>query len=67
MMAGVPAVPRTGRRLTADSRCSPDLPAEQSRVLDFVNQDQPFLTLRDGDVHHLVCKSQITRVTEARD
>jgi hypothetical protein len=41
-----------------------DLPAQQSRVLDLLNREEPFLTIRDGELHHLVHKSYITRVTE---
>ena len=44
-----------------------DLPAQQSRVLDLLNRDGSFLTVRDGAVHHLVRKSHITRVTQASD
>ena len=41
-----------------------DLPANQSRVLDLLNRPGAFLTLRDGDRHHLVAKARITRVSE---
>jgi hypothetical protein len=41
-----------------------DLPAQQSRVLDLLNREEAFLTIRDGELHHLVHKSFITRVTE---
>ncbi len=44
-----------------------DLPAQQSRVLDLLNSDEAFLTVRDGHLHHLVRKSRITRVTQAPD
>jgi hypothetical protein len=43
-----------------------DMPANHSRILDLLNRPGAFLTLRDGDHHHLVRKSRITRVTEAR-
>jgi hypothetical protein len=43
-----------------------DLPVQQSRVLDLLNRKEAFLTIRDGELHHLVHKSHITRVTEAR-
>jgi hypothetical protein len=41
-----------------------DMPAHLSRVLDCLNHPQMFLTLRDGDRHHLVQKERITRVLE---
>jgi hypothetical protein len=41
-----------------------DLPAQHSRVLDLLNREERFLTVRDGDLHHLVCKAHITRVTQ---
>jgi hypothetical protein len=41
-----------------------DLPAQQSRVLDLLNREERFLTVRDSDLHHLVCKAHITRVTQ---
>jgi hypothetical protein len=41
-----------------------DLPEQQSRVLDLLNREETFLTIRDGELHHLVRKSYITRVTE---
>jgi hypothetical protein len=43
-----------------------DLPAQQSRVLDLLNREEAFLTIRDGELHHLVHKAYITRVTEPR-
>jgi hypothetical protein len=41
-----------------------DMPANHSRVLDLLNRPGAFLTVRSGDVHHLVRKSRITRVRE---
>jgi hypothetical protein len=41
-----------------------DMPAHLSRVLDFLNRPQTFLTLRDDDRRHLVQKERITRVLE---
>jgi hypothetical protein len=41
-----------------------EMPEAQSRVLDFLNRPETFLTLREGDRHHLVRKSRITRVVE---
>jgi hypothetical protein len=41
-----------------------DLPAQQSRVLDLLNRKEPFLNVRDGELHHLVRKSCITRITQ---
>jgi hypothetical protein len=42
-----------------------DMPAEHSRLLDLLNRDRAFLTVRDGDRHHLVRRSRVTRVREA--
>ncbi len=44
-----------------------DMPENHSRVLDYLNRPGAFLTLRDGDRHHLVAKARITRVTETRE
>jgi len=44
-----------------------DMPANHSRVLDLLNRPGAFLTVRSGDVHHLVRKSRITRVREIPD
>jgi hypothetical protein len=41
-----------------------DMPANQSRILDLLNRPGAFLNVRDGDRHHLVRKSGITRVSE---
>jgi hypothetical protein len=41
-----------------------DMPSHLSRVLDCLNRTQMFLTLHDGDQHHLVQKERITRVLE---
>ena len=41
-----------------------DMPANQSRILDLLNRPGAFLNVREGDRHHLVRKSGITRVTE---
>ena len=41
-----------------------DMPAHLSRVLDCLNRPQTFLTLHDGNRHHLVQKERITRVLE---
>jgi hypothetical protein len=41
-----------------------DMPAHLSRVLDFLNRPETFLTLRDENRHHLVQKERITRVLE---
>ena len=43
-----------------------DMPAENLRVLDFLNRSEPFLSLIDGDRQHLVRRSAITRVFESR-
>lgn len=44
-----------------------DMPLNQSRVLDVLNRPGAFLTLREGDRHHLVQKERITRVLEIRE
>jgi hypothetical protein len=44
-----------------------DMPATNSRVLDYLNRQEPFLTLHDGDRHHLVRKARVTRVVELRE
>lgn len=44
-----------------------DMPENHSRVLDYLNRPETFLTLRDGDVHHLIQKERITRVIEIRE
>ena len=44
-----------------------DMPENHSRVLDYMNRPEAFLTLRDGERHHLVAKARVTRVTETRE
>ena len=44
-----------------------DMPENQRRVLDYLNRPEAFLTLRDGEHHHLVQKERITRVVEIRE
>jgi len=44
-----------------------DMPQSHCRVLDYLNRGQRFLTLRDGDRHHLIQKARITRVEEPRE
>jgi hypothetical protein len=41
-----------------------DMPINSSRILDVLNRPGAFLNVRDGDRHHLVRKSRITRVSE---
>ena len=41
-----------------------DMPANHSRILDLLNRPGAFLNVRDGERHHLVSKSRITRVSE---
>ena len=41
-----------------------DMPAHLSRVLDYLNRPQMFLTLLDDSRHHLIQKERITRVLE---
>ena len=54
-----------GRRLEGTLRI--DLPEEHCRVLDYLNSPEPFLTLLDGELHHLVPKERITRVIEVQE
>jgi hypothetical protein len=56
------AVECAGRRL--EGVLVIEMPTTQSRVLDYLNRPEPFLTLREGDRHHLVAKARITRVVE---
>ena len=44
-----------------------DMPVNHSRVLDLLNRPGAFLTLCDGDYHHLVRKSRITQVRETQE
>jgi hypothetical protein len=44
-----------------------DMPEANRRVLDYLNRPEAFLTLREGERHHLVCKPRITRVVEVRE
>jgi hypothetical protein len=53
-----------GRRLSGTLVI--DMPEEHSRVLDYLNRPGRFLTLRDGQRHHLIQKDRITRVQENR-
>jgi hypothetical protein len=43
-----------------------DMPAERSRVIDVLNGPEDFLRLVAGEVHHLVRKTAIVRLVEAR-
>lgn len=43
-----------------------EMPTHHSRVLDYLNQPEPFLVLCEGERHHLVQKRHITRVLEVR-
>jgi hypothetical protein len=53
--------------VTLEGQVLIDMPANHSRVLDLLNRPGAFLTIRSGDVHHLVRKSRITRVREVAD
>lgn len=44
-----------------------DMPENHRRVLDYLNRPEVFLTLRNGEQHHLVQKERITRVIEIRE
>jgi hypothetical protein len=52
-----------GLRLVGDVLV--DMPANHSRLLDLLNRDGAFLNVRDGERHHLVAKSRITRVSDS--
>jgi hypothetical protein len=41
-----------------------DMPSHRSRVLDYLNRPEAFLTVREGAHHHLVQKARITQVVE---
>jgi hypothetical protein len=41
-----------------------EMPDDHARPLDYLNRNEPFLTLRDGDRHHLIQKKRITRIVE---
>ncbi|HEX9187136.1 MAG TPA: hypothetical protein VGB87_08700 [Vicinamibacteria bacterium] len=41
-----------------------DMPVNHSRILDLLNRPGAFLNVREGERHHLVRKSGITRVSE---
>ncbi|HXK09588.1 MAG TPA: hypothetical protein VMT70_08090 [Vicinamibacteria bacterium] len=41
-----------------------DMPVNHSRMLDVLNRPGAFLNVREGERHHLVRKSRITRVSE---
>ncbi|HUL78745.1 MAG TPA: hypothetical protein VL691_15885 [Vicinamibacteria bacterium] len=41
-----------------------DMPVNHSRMLDVLNRPGAFLNVREGERHHLVLKSWITRVSE---
>ncbi len=45
-----------------EGHLSIDMPVGQTRVLDYLNRSERFLTLRDGLRHYLLRKSGITRV-----
>jgi hypothetical protein len=49
-----------GRRF--EGHLAIDMPAGQTRVLDYLNRAERFLTLRNGQRHYLLRKSGITRV-----
>jgi hypothetical protein len=44
-----------------------DMPHGHTRVLDYLNRPEAFVTVRDGDRHHLVQKERITRVIELKE
>ena len=52
--------------MRVQGRVTLDMPAENRRVLDYLNRSEPFLSLIDGDRQHLVRREAITRVFESR-
>jgi hypothetical protein len=44
-----------------------EMPEDHARPVDYLNRPEPFLTLRDGDRHHLVQKKRITRIVEIQE
>ena len=44
-----------------------DMPQTHTRMLDYLNRPEAFLTLRNGGQRHLVQKERITRVIELRE
>lgn len=50
--------------LRFDGEVLVDMPANHSRILDLLNRPGGFLNVREGERHHLVRKSGITRVSE---
>jgi hypothetical protein len=50
--------------LRLDGEVLVDMPANHSRMLDVLNRPGAFLNVREGERHHLVRKSGITRVSE---
>ena len=41
-----------------------DMPETHRRLTDWVNRPEPFLTLREGELRHLIQKSRITFLSE---
>ncbi len=50
--------------LRLDGEVLVDMPVNHSRMLDVLNRPGAFLNVREGERHHLVRKSGITRVSE---
>lgn len=50
--------------LRLDGEILVDMPVNHSRILDILNRPGAFLNVREGERHHLVRKSGITRVSE---
>ncbi len=44
-----------------------DMPDGQERLLDFLNLRTPFVTVADGERHHLIRKQRITQVVEVAE
>ena len=44
-----------------------DMPDGQERLLDFLNLGTPFVTVTDGERHHLIRKQRVTKVVEVAE
>jgi len=44
-----------------------EMPEGHERTVDFMNQPEAFVTVREGERHHLVRKRRITRIVEIRE
>jgi len=52
------------KNITLEGVVSIEMPENKVRVLDLLNSTEKFMTLQDGDRHHLVRKEHVVRVRE---